>query len=70
VFLQELLGTQKEAVQSAESCDSQLKDLEDWVMEYMGKVNAASSNSTVMRDLCNKSKDICREGEGALLSRL
>ena len=62
LYLQEVLDTQKEAVESAELCELQFSEISSWIEDLNEQISQAKSDESVMRDLCNNSRDITKQG--------
>ena len=59
---QEVLDSQKEAVESAELCELQFSEVSSWIEDLNEQISQAKSDESVMRDLCNNSRDITKQG--------
>ena len=62
LYLQEVLDSQKEAVESAELCELQFSEVSSWIEDLNEQISQAKSDESVMRDLCNNSRDITKQG--------
>ena len=62
LYLQEVLDTQKEAVESAELCELQFSEISSWIEDLNEQISQAKSDESVMRDLCNNYRDITKQG--------
>ena len=63
LLLQNVIDSQKQAVQSAEQSEQQLAALDDWIIELKGKTQDAARDEEAMRSLSSEARKLSKQGQ-------